>query len=69
MTLLHLKEPLDAYCERRADAHGYIYFLVRETGVHPERTTHIYEARSLATGVVCTFRPVTMEKIEDASEK
>lgn len=57
--LLRLKEPLDLYHQRRADAHGWIYF--DETSEFSGLVT----ARSLATGVVCTFDKYSVEFLED----
>jgi hypothetical protein len=78
MTLLHLKEPLDLYHQRRADEHGYIYFLVREFLLRdkdklPRRIggrmlRNVCEARSLATGVVCTLSHEFLELVEDAEK-
>ena len=59
MVMLRLQEPLDPYHQRRADAHGWIYF--DET---PE-FSGLVTARSLATGMVCTFDKYSVEKFED----
>lgn len=65
--LARLKEPLDSYHQRRADRHGMLYFIQNIT---PHRYFNtIYEARSVATGVVCTFRAECMELADDAPEK
>jgi hypothetical protein len=67
MTLILLKEPLDGYHHRRAEKHGWIYFVTHETdSEYP--LLNLYEARSLATGVVCTLDPAFTEKVEDAEE-
>lgn len=79
--LARLKEPLDAYHQRRADKHGWIYFILKEVSkaqgpafMDPETKTMVrigslYEARSIATGVVCTFRTECMELLEDAVQE
>jgi hypothetical protein len=70
--LIQLKEPLGAYHQRCADVHGWLY-IVDEPGKRlPPRPVggdsgvgrmrrDLIEARSLATGVVCTFRPECVE--------
>ena len=71
--LARLKEPLDPYHQRRADKHGYLYIIqgTREHGIVmspgwiPHKYKALYEARSIATGVICTFRPECMELIGD----
>ena len=65
--LARLKEPLDGYHQRRADKHGWLYVIQGLTAVGPHPKP-IYEARSIATGVVCTFRPECLELIDDAHE-
>ncbi len=65
--LARLKEPLDGYHQRRADKHGWLYVIQRLTEGRPYAKP-IYEARSIATGVVCTFRPECLELIDDAHE-
>jgi hypothetical protein len=52
--LVQLKEPLNEYHKRRADRHGWLYIRVNK---RPD----LIEARSLATGVVCTFLPEYVE--------
>ena len=66
--LARLKEPLDGYHQLRADKHGWLY-LIENLTRRPLTGTNIYEARSIATGVVCTFRPECMELIDDVHEK
>lgn len=66
--LARLKEPLDAYHQRRADKHGWIYF-IENLNRRPLTGINIYEARSIATGVVCTFRTECMELLEDAVQE
>lgn len=61
--LARLREPMDSYHQRRADKHGYLY-IVQAVAENPFRVG-LYEARSIATGVVCTFRTECMELIGD----
>jgi hypothetical protein len=56
--LVRLKEPLDDYHQRRADKHGWLY-IVDEYRKWPYQA--LVEARSLATGVVCTLIPECVE--------
>ena len=76
--LARLKEPLDGYHQRRADQHGFLY-IIKNTAPRPYgpaymdkdvgavvRLKHVYEARSIATGVVCTFRAECVEFVDDA---
>jgi hypothetical protein len=71
--MVRLKEPLDGYHQRRAEKHGWIYSVVRVTGPQLLRGADggvdvkpfLYECKSLATGVVCTFRPECIEEAED----
>ena len=62
--LARLKEPLDGYHQRRAERHGWLY-IVENLAERPYINT-IYEARSVATGVVCTFRAECVELVDDA---
>lgn len=64
--LARLKEPLDGYHQRRADKHGWLYVI--QNWANRPYPKAIYEARSIATGVVCTFRPECLELIDDAHE-
>lgn len=50
MVYLRPDKQLDPYHERRLRRHGAIYFVTRE---HAEG--YLYEAKSLATGAVCTL--------------
>lgn len=50
MVYLRPDKQLDPYHTRRLEKHGAIYFVVRE---HADG--YFYEAKSLATGVVCTL--------------
>lgn len=71
-----LKEPLDRFHRIRADKHGWLYIIqnypvrgIVQTGNGtPKRFKDLYEARSIATGVVCTFRSECMEIVEDGSQ-
>ena len=60
MALVRLKEPLDFYHQRRADLHGWVYF------DQSPQFSGLITARSVATGVVCTFTKEYVEFIEDA---
>lgn len=54
MQLLRLKSELDSYHQRRAERHGYIYYLNRVLG--PSRTwPDVVEGKSLATGSLVTL--------------
>ena len=60
--LIRLKDPLDSYHQRRADAHGYLYVVTRRgSGEVPD----CLEARSIATGVVCTLITFFTEEATD----
>lgn len=59
MKLIRLKEPLDLYHQRRADKHGWIYF-----DESPE-FSGLVTARSMATGVICTFDKYYVELVDD----
>lgn len=66
MRLVRLKDKLlDNYHQRRADKHGWLYVVVRD--VYPGTESHLIEARSVATGVVCTFVPIFVEDAPDAA--
>lgn len=54
MQLLRLKSELDAYHQRRANKHGYLYYLTRIIG--PSSTwPDVVEGKSLATGSIVTL--------------
>jgi hypothetical protein len=54
MQLISLKPELDAYHQRRANKHGYLYYLSRIIG--PSKTwPDVVEGKSLATGRVVTL--------------
>ena len=63
MKLLRLKDELDDYHQRRADKHGWLYLSTGRLR-HPA----LCEARSIATGVVCTFESDFVEEAADAPE-
>lgn len=66
--LARLKEPLDGYHQRRADKHGFLYIIQNEAPrTYANRYKRIYEARSITTGVVCTFRAGCVEFVDDAT--
>jgi hypothetical protein len=54
MKLLSLKPVLDGYHQRRANEHGYLYYLTRVIG--PGKTwPDMVEAKSLSTGHTVTL--------------
>ena len=60
--LVHIKEGvLDAYNQRRAEKHGYIYLAIRSFG-----NGSLVEARSVATGALCTLDRRFIEEASDA---
>lgn len=61
--LIRLKESLNLYHQRRADKHGYVYFVEPRSS---HQNTGIYSARSIATGVLCTFDEAYVEGEPDA---
>ena len=61
--LVRLKDKLDPYHQRRADKHGYLYIVSER---EREWMLRLYEARSIATGVVCTFDAGYVEEVPDA---
>lgn len=66
--LARLKEPLDGYHQRRAERHGWLYIVKGEAPrTYSNRYKRIYEAMSIATGVVCTFRAECVEFVDDAA--
>jgi hypothetical protein len=60
-----LNEDLDLYHQQRADKHGRLYKLVRRFGT----ADILLEARSVATGVVCTIDSRFTEKLSDAVQE
>lgn len=67
--LLNLKLPLDGYHQRRAERHGYIYFLHRVIG--PSQTwPDVVEGKSLATGRIVTLQApyFEMKEVDDGEE-
>jgi hypothetical protein len=61
MKLLRLKDELDDYHQRRADKHGWLYLNTARL-----RLPALFEARSIATGVVCTLESDFVEEVGDA---
>ena len=54
MQLLSLKANLNDYHQRRANEHGYLYYLTRVIG--PSKMwSDVVEAKSLATGQIVTL--------------
>ena len=64
MTLLRLKDNLDFYHQYRANKHGWLY--IRERVFAP---SSLCTARSIATGVVCTFDNRYIEEAPDALQE
>lgn len=54
----------DPYHIRRLEKHGAIYFVVRE-----HASGYFYEAKSLATGAVCTLSSHCCVEAEDAVQE
>lgn len=63
-TLLRLYPSLPGYHERRREKHGDLYFFVRTLGI----SGALIEARSLATGVICTLDRQYVEVADDGTE-
>lgn len=61
LRMLQLKKELDSYHQRRADKHGWLYVQVRPHD-ETDRFIGLYEARSIATGVVCTLDAAYIEE-------
>jgi len=74
--LVRLKDSLDEYHQQRADKHGWLYIVTnydtsRRAIMYQRelrRLEGFYEARSLATGVICTLLPEFVEEIADAEK-
>lgn len=70
--LVRLKEPLDLYHRRRTEKHGWLYTVEVEdiegvlpiSGISLKRYSNLLEARSIATGVVCTLLPKYVETVD-----
>jgi len=69
MQLLSLKSNLDGYHQRRANKHGYLYYLHRVVGPS-QAWPDVVEAKSLATGrVVTLLAPYFETKVVEHAEK
>ena len=72
MKMIRLKpeEKLDAYHKRRLEEHGWLYFGTKKIleRVDDGRAS-LYEAKSVATGVLCTLLPSFCEELEDALQE
>jgi len=69
MKLLSLKSDLDDYHQRRANKHGYLYYVTHVLG--PSKTwPGVVEAKSLATGQVVTLLAPFFEvkEVEDGPQ-
>jgi hypothetical protein len=75
--LVRLKDSLDEYHQQRADKHGWLYIatnydasrrIIMYQRHQARRVKGLYEARSLATGVICTLLPEFVEEIVDAEK-
>lgn len=62
--MVYLKESNNPYHQRRLEKHGAIYFVVRESPCGD-----LYEAKSLATGVVCTLHSRFCMEARDAVQE
>lgn len=62
--LIRLTDRLDGYHRRRQEKHGYLYLRVRSFG-----DGDFVEARSIATGVVCTFDRRFIEEVGSAVQE
>lgn len=80
MLFIRLKDRdlLDRYHKKRLDTHGSLYIVndpdktSRVAYVHDDREVRratLYEARSIATGVVCTLAPEYTEEYTDAVQE
>jgi hypothetical protein len=58
--LVRLKDTTDSYHRRRAEKHGYIYFVTRSSW-----HGGVLEAKSLATGVTCSLLADMVEEQDD----
>lgn len=67
--IVHLKDGLDAYHQRRADEHGHFFKVVRVMNPNGKLYPPMYEARSVATGVVCTLDQRFLEELPNAVQE
>jgi hypothetical protein len=58
--VIMLRGGLDDYHQRRANKHGYIYLATRRDGY--------YNAKSVATGAICTLLSRFVEEAHDGQE-
>ena len=71
--IVRLVDELDPYHRRRRDAHGWLYIVEKVVGKRPMHDVEtqtfkrrdVYEARSVATGVVCTIESRFTERFPD----
>lgn len=60
---IRLKDSPDLYHQRRAEKHGRLFVVVRHT--EPDfPLLNLYEAKSIATGVVVTLYPEFTETVD-----
>jgi hypothetical protein len=55
VSMVRLKDTLNEYHQKRADMHGYIYYILRKHAWSMPDGSHMYEAKSLATGAICSL--------------
>jgi hypothetical protein len=69
MQLISLKGSLDSYHQRRANKHGYLYYLHRVIGPS-QRWPDVVEGKSLSTGSIVTLMAPYFETkdVEDGQE-
>lgn len=58
------EDTLDDYHRARLHKHGRLYILLRKCGMFRD----LYEAKSIATGVVCTLDKHHVEEIDHAAQ-
>lgn len=62
--MVYLRESSHPYHQRRLKKHGAIYFVVSEWA-----GGHMYEAKSLATGAICTLQSSFCVEAKDAVQE
>lgn len=62
--MVYLAKYHDSYHQRRLERHGVIYFVVREFAGGA-----LYEAKSLATGAICTLQSSFCVEAKDAVQE